>query len=182
MAWDYEADADVPDETLRAVCAEVAGTVIKPLSPEEIALREVERETRQELYRQQQRQWRLEHEQEQAAKAAQEQAEFLKEHRQREAIRQRQRAVEIDREVNRRGLMDLRLAALRQDTFRQNILNANANAVRQQNISHILSEINAMVNPPAAPEPSVVVVNPEPEDDEFCGVKVTRPNPRRSWW
>jgi hypothetical protein len=181
MAFDYEAETD--DETARRVAAEMSGTPLAPLSPEEIAQRETERETQQALYRQQEEQWRLERQQQEAARAEQERAEFAAEHRQREAVRQRERAVEIDREVNRRSLMDLRAAALRQDTFRQSILSANAAAVRQQNISRILDDINTMANPAAAPEPTVVVVEADPDSNKFCGVeKIYRPNPRRSWW
>ena len=96
------------------------------------------------------------------------------------ALVERQR--QIDREVNRRSLMDLRLAATRQDTFQRNIDSAHRNALAYQQRQTILSELEAMISPPQPTEPTVVVVEADQEDDTFCGVKVTRPNPRRSWW
>jgi hypothetical protein len=175
-------DADTPDEVVRGVGAQMSDSALKPLSPEEIALREIEREAQQELYRQQEERWRVQREQQEAAKleAAQREAAIVAKAEREKA--QRERAQEIDRLTTQRSLNALRLSAARQDTFRQNVLTANANAVRQQNISRILDDINTMANPPAAPEPTVVVVEADPQDDEFCGVKVTRPNPRRSWW
>jgi len=46
----------------------------------------------------------------------------------------------------------------------------------------VLSHLEAMINPPEPPPERVVAVEKDDEDDEFCGVKVARPNPRRSWW
>ena len=180
--FDFDDADDTPDEVVRGVAADIRAAALKELTPEEIALREVEREARLELCRQQQEQWRHEIEQKEAARVAQEQAEWLAEHRQLEAIRQRDRAAEIERLTTQRTLSALRLSAARQDTFERDVRTSHANAVRQQNISHILGEINAMANPVPPPEPTVVVVEADPQDDEFCGVKVTGPNPRRSWW
>ena len=181
MAFDYEA-VEIDDEKVRAVASEMTGGGLAPLTEQQIAERE---------------EWRRDY----LAGIEQERADAerlrLVQEREREAVAQREAAIaaqqacdkalakrqhQIDLEVNRRSLMDLRMSAARQDTFRQSILNAQASAVRQQNISNILSEINAMANPPPPSEPSIVVVEADQEDDTFCGVKVTRPNPRRSWW
>src|SRR5215472_9490645 len=176
--FNYDAD-DTPDlEAARSVAAQMQDVALKPLTDIEIAEREEWR--REFLVRQE------------ADRLAAEQHRLEKE-REREAVAQRERAIaadhqrkerqqQLNRELYRRDMLDLTLAAQRQDAFRQNVLSANANAVRQQNISNILSEINAMAIPKEAPQPTIVVVERDPEDDEFCGVKVTRPNPRRSWW
>jgi hypothetical protein len=104
MAFDYEADTAVPDATLRAVCAEMAGKPLKPLTEEEIALREMERKVRRNEWQQREEQRRLEYQQEQAAKAEQEQAEWLAEHRKQEAIRQRERQEQFTRDLHQREL------------------------------------------------------------------------------
>jgi len=83
--FDYDAP-DVPDEMHRAIVAEMSGSVLAPLSDEEIALREMEREIQRNEYQQREAEIAAAHERERLAKAEQEQAEFLKEHRQREAI------------------------------------------------------------------------------------------------
>jgi len=79
-------------------------------------------------------------------------------------------------------MLDLRLAAARQDTFQRNVESAHRNAVAYQQRQTLVSELEAMINPPAEPQPTVAYVNTDDDDDTFCGVKVTRPNPRRSWW
>jgi len=179
--FDYDAP-DVPDEMHRAIVAEMSGSVLAPLSDEEIALREMEREIQRNEYQQREAEIAAAHERERLAKAEQEQAEFLKEHRQREAIRQRERTQEIDRLTTQRALTDLRLAAARQDTFARNVENAQRNALAYQQRQTVLSHLEAMINPPEPPPERVVAVEKDDEDDEFCGVKVARPNPRRSWW
>jgi hypothetical protein len=181
MAFDNEAETD--DEKVRAVAAEISGTPLAPLSPEEIALREVERAAQQEAYRQRDEQIRQENLLEEAAKqeAAQRQAAIAAKAERDKA--QQDRSREIDRSVLRSDLASLRFSAAQQTAWRNTVQAQTAQAVRQQNISHILGEINAMANPPAAPEPTVVVVEKDPQDDEFCGVKkIYGPNPRRSWW
>jgi hypothetical protein len=52
MAFDFDTDVEVGYDVVRAVASEIAGGGLKPLSWEEIAQREIERETRQELNRQ----------------------------------------------------------------------------------------------------------------------------------
>ena len=79
-------------------------------------------------------------------------------------------------------MFDLRMAAAGQDAFQRNVENAQRNALAYQQRQTILSNLEAMINPPQPPEPTVVVIEADQEADEFCGVKVTRPNPRRSWW
>jgi hypothetical protein len=182
MAFDYEIN-QTDDEAVRRVAGEMTGAPLAPLSPEDIALREMERETQRELYRQQDEQIRRDNLLEEAAKqeaAQHEQAMAAAEARDKA---QRERARDIDRQVTARSLSDLRMAAARADTFQRDVRTSHANAVRQQNISNILSEINAMANPPLSPEPTVVVVEADPDDNKFCGVeKIYGPNPRRSWW
>ena len=184
MAFDYDAELAKPvdEEALRRITEELFGTKLKPLSPEEIAMREMEREIQRNEWQQREAEIAAAHERERLAKAEQEQAEFLKEHRQREAIRQRERAQEIDRLTTQRALTDLRLAAARQDTFARNVENGQRNALAYQQRQTVLSHLEAMINPPEPPPERVVAVEKDDEDDEFCGVKVARPNPRRSWW
>lgn len=79
--------------------------------------------------------------------------------------------------TNQQTLARLQLAANRQDSFRQSVLNANAAAVRQQNISRILDEINTMANPQPAPEPTVVYVE-QPNEDELRDMERLR----RTWF
>jgi hypothetical protein len=153
MAFDYEA-AETDDEKVRVVAAEISGAPLAPLSPEEIALRAVERETRQELYRQQQEQRRLELEQQEAARAEQQQAEWLKEHRQQEAIRQRERSAEIDREVNRRAMFDLRAAASRADTFQRDVRNSHAQNAKAQYTNSLMAELERSINEAPLTKPS----------------------------
>jgi hypothetical protein len=149
--FDYT-NVDTDDVTARRVASEMTGCPLAPLSPEQIALREIERETQQELYRQQEELWRHELEQKEAARAAQEKAEFLAEHRQRKIIRQQERQHQIDREVNRRGLMDLRMSAARRDAFERDVRESHAQGVRQQYRQTLLGELDAMIN---APKPEV---------------------------
>jgi len=127
MAFDYEA-AETDDETARRVAGEMTGTPLAPLSPEEVALREIERETQRELYRQRELQVQDEYLREQAAKAEQEKAEWLAEHRKQEATRQRERQQQFDRELHRRDMLHLRMAAARADAFQRNVESAHRNA------------------------------------------------------
>jgi hypothetical protein len=181
MAFDFDAD-DTSHEIVRGVANEMAGGGLKPLSEEEIALREIEREVRLEETRQREEQWRLEHQQQEAAKleAAQRQAAVAAKAERDKA--QRERSGQIDRELRRREMLDLRMAAARQDSFQRNVENAHRNAVAYQQRQTILSELEAMINPPEPPPERIVVVEADQEDDTFCGVKITRPNLRRSWW
>ena len=182
MAFDYEAAEADNDDAVRAVASEMAGTALKPLDPEEIAEREIEREIRLEETRQREQQWRLESERKQAAKAEQEKAEWLIEHRKQEAIRQRERSAEIGRQVRDRTLASLQVHAAGQERRQRELDNTLRQSARQQYSQTLMGELEAMINPPERPPERVVVVEADPEDDTFCGVKVTRPNPRRSWW
>ena len=94
---------------------------------------------------------------------------------------QRERAHEIDRQVTQRSLSDLRFQSAQQTGWQQNITRAMQNQAAYQARQILLSELEAMISPPRPPEPTVVVVEAD-QQDEFCGVKITRPNPRRSWW
>jgi len=179
--FNYDAD-DTPDEVIRGVAAEMAGQPLAALSPEDGAARELEREVQRWEWQQRESEIAADHERERLAKAQAEQAEFLKEHREREALRREARQREIDRETIRLGLLNLQRSAARQDTFVRNVENAQRNALAYQQRQTILSNLEAMINPPEPPPERVVVVEKDEEDDTFCGVKVPRPNPRRSWW
>ena len=51
-------------------------------------------------------------------------------------------------------MLDLRLAAARQDTFQRNVENAHAQNVRQQYTTSLMDELNRAINelgPPTAP-------------------------------
>jgi hypothetical protein len=180
-SFNYDA-ADTPDEIVRGVAAAMSDSALKPLTDLEIAERDEWRRdflARQEQERADAERHRLERERQQAEVARREAAIAAQAEREKA---QAARTKQIDRELRRRDMFDLRMAAARQDAFQRNVENAQRNAVRQQNISRILDDINTMANPPPLPKPTVVVVEADPEADEFCGVKVTRPNPRRSWW
>jgi hypothetical protein len=148
MAFDYEA-TEADDEAVRRVAGEMTGAPLAPPSPEE----QEQRAAQQELYRQQEEQWQHEREQQEAARAAQERAEWLKEHRQQEAIRQRERAHDIERQVTRRSLSDLRMAAARQDAFERDVRNSHAQSVKQQYRQTLLGELDAMINAPKPEAP-----------------------------
>jgi hypothetical protein len=181
-SFNYD-DADTPDlEAVRGVAAEMQGLPLKPLTDLEAAERDEWRrdyQARIEQERMAAEQYRLEKEREREAAAQREAAIAAKAERERA---QRERAQEIDRQVRRRDMLDLRMAAARQDTFQRNVESAHRNALAYQQRQAILSNLEAMINPPEPPPERVVVVEADPEADEFCGVKVTRPNPRRSWW
>jgi hypothetical protein len=178
MAFDYD-DAGTPDlEAARSVAAQVQDVALKPLTDIEVAEREEWRRdylARIEQERIAAEQYRLERERQQAEVAQRERA-IAADHQRKE------RQQQLNQELHRRDMADLRLATARRDAFERDVRNSHAQTAGQQNISNILSEINAMANPPQPPEPTVVVVEADPEADEFCGVKVMRPNPRRSWW
>jgi hypothetical protein len=185
MAFDYTDSNN--DEAARAVAAEMTNSELRPLSESEWLERQAWRE---ECHRRD-REMHEEYLATQAAKEAVAERERAIAAKAERDKAQRLRAAEIDRLTNQRTLSSLQLAATRQDTFREAALRAHANAVRQQSISNILSEINAMANPPAPPEPE-----PEPEIDPgspnigddnynpryvFDRAEMLRRR-RRSWW
>jgi hypothetical protein len=177
MAFDYEA-ADTDDETVRAVASEMAGGGLAPLTEQQIAERQewlAEHRSRQEQERIAAEQHRLAQEREREA-AAQRAAKAEREKAQRE------RAHEIDRQVTQRSLSDLRFQSAQQTGWQRDITRAMQNQAAYQARHTLLNQLESMLTPPAEPEPTVVVVEADQEDDTFCGVKVTRPNPRRSWW
>jgi hypothetical protein len=183
--FDFETETD--DAAVRAVAAEMSGSPLAPLSPEEIALREIERETQQELYRQHEEQWRLEHEQERAARAEQEKAEWLLEHRKQEAIRQRERQEQLTRDLHQRELRDMRFQLTQAKSWQRSVDDAANRAVRQQYRQTLMGELEAMINPPVPPpepEPQTIVISDEgspelgsPDFDVRAFNKKSRP-----WW
>jgi hypothetical protein len=88
--------------------------------------------------------------------------------------------------VQSRTLANLQLSAARQESYRLAVERHAIAAERQRRINAALDDISAtataLYNPPPPPEPTAVLVEADQDDDTFCGVKVTRPNPRRSWW
>jgi hypothetical protein len=154
MAFDFDTDVEVGYDVVRAVASEIAGGGLKPLSPEEIAQREIERETRQEQDRLIEEQRRRDYERDRAAKAEAEQAEWLAEHRKQEAIRQHERAVEIDRLTTQRTLSDLQMAAARQNTFQRDVRTAHVQSVRQQYTTSLMAELDRAINEAVPLKPS----------------------------
>ena len=185
MAFDYEA-ADTDDETVRAVAAEMAGGGLKPLSEEEIALREIEREVRLEETRQREEQWRLEHQQQEAAKleAAQREAAIAAAEANRKA--RQERAAEIEREARNHQLCDLQMRTAKTDSWQQTADRAMRNAAAYQQRQTLMNELEAMINPPAPPpEPTLVYVEAEEGSDELgtADFNIERWSKKpRSWW
>jgi hypothetical protein len=179
----FNYDVDTPDlEAARSVAASIQDVALKPLTDLEIAERQewlAEHRARCEAERIAADEYRLAQEREREAVAQREAAIAAQQARDKASV---ERQHQIDREVNRRGLMDLRLAAAKQDAFQRNVESADRNALAYQQRQTILSELEAMINPPQPTEPTVVHVTDDNDDDTFCGVKITRPNPRRSWW
>jgi GAF domain-containing protein len=79
-------------------------------------------------------------------------------------------------------LAKLQLHATQQSRRQLELDHALRHQALMQSRQQIVAELEKLINPPTFPEPPVVVVEADPEADMFCGVKVTRPNPRRSWW
>jgi hypothetical protein len=157
MAFDYEAElAKEPDpEAVRRMDEEIRGSYrLPPLTPEEIAKRDLERKTQREESVRVWRKIESRLEREQAAKAEQERAEWLKEHRKQEAIRQRERAVEIDRQVTQQSLRDMRMAAARQDAFQHDVRTAHVQNVRQQYTTSLFAELEKAINESVPLKPS----------------------------
>jgi hypothetical protein len=151
VKFDYDRP-DVPDEVHRAVCAEMAGTKLQPLTDEEIAQREIEREIQRAEYARYEQETAARHERERVARAEQERAEWLAEHRKAEAVRQRERAQEIERLTTQRSLSDLRMSAAKRDAFERDVRNSHTQGVRQQHLQRLMDEWGAMIN---APKPEV---------------------------
>jgi hypothetical protein len=175
--FDYT-NVETDDEKARAVAAEMSGGGLAPLTEQQIAERQewlAEHRARIEQERIDAEQHRLEREHQRAAKEAAERRSLA-------LAAQRERAAEIEHLTTRRSLSDLHFQSAQQTGWQRDITRAMQNQAAYQARQTLLSELEAMVNPPAAPEPTVVVVEADQEDDTFCGVKITRPNPRRSWW
>jgi hypothetical protein len=186
MSFDYSAD-DVDDEKVRAVASEMAGGGLKPISPEEIAQREIEWEIRREESRARQREMDAAHEAERLARAEQEQAEWLSEHRKQEAIRQRERSEHFTRELHQRELRDMRFQITQAKAWQRNVDDFANRAVRQQYRQTLVGELDAMINPPQPepePEPQIIMVSdegsPELGSPDF-DVRVFNKKSRR-WW
>jgi hypothetical protein len=177
MAFDYEA-VETDDEKVRAVASEMAGAGLAPLTEQQIAERQewlAEHRARYEADRIASEQRRLEQQREREAVAKREAAIAAEQQR-----RERQR--EIEAGVTQRSLSDLRLQSAQQTGWQRDITRAMQNQAAYQQRQTILSHLEQMINPPEPPPERIVVVEADPDDDTFCGVKVTRPNPRRSWW
>ena len=177
MTFDDEAD-DVSPDVIRSVAAEISGGGLQPLSDEEKLQRQIEWQNRRE----EEEFWRIERERERAGKEMEERRSLAlaAEREAHKASLERQR--EIDRQVTQRSLSDLRLQSAQQSGWQRDVTRAMQNQAAYQARHTLLNELESMLTPPPLPEPSVVVVEADQEDDTFCGVKVTRPNPRRSWW
>ena len=91
----------------------------------------------------------------------------MEKEREREAVAQREAAIaaqeaqekvkavrrqEFDRELHRRDMLDLRMAATRADNFQRDVRTAQAQSVKQQYRQTLLGELDAMIN---APKPEV---------------------------
>src|SRR5947207_1120303 len=127
MAFDYDDAADTPDEVVRGIAAEMSDSVLKPLTDVEIAEREEwlhEHHARVEQERIAAEEYLMAQERQQAEVAQQAAARSANEAREKARIERQQ---QLDRELYRRDMLDLRMAAAKQDSFRQNVLNANAN-------------------------------------------------------
>jgi hypothetical protein len=182
--FNYDAD-DTPDEVVRGVAADIGGRGLRPLTPDEIAERE---------------EWRREYlaRQEQERLAAEEYR--LAQEREREAVAQREAAIasqragekaraerqqQFDRELRRRDMLDLRMAAARADTFQRNVENAHRNALAYQHRQTLLNELEQMISPPAVPEPTAVVVESDEPGSHF-GERGFNPDAwmrrRYPWW
>jgi hypothetical protein len=177
MAFDYTDSNN--DEAARAVAAEMTNSELRPLSESEWLERQAWRE---ECHRRD-REMHEEYLAAQAAKEAvaeRERAIAAKAERDRA---QRERTREIERQVTQQSLSQLRMSAARQDRFANSVAAAHRNAQAYAARQTILSELEAMISPPQPTEPTIVHVTADDNDDDnFCGVKITRPNPRRSWW
>jgi hypothetical protein len=179
--FDYEAvetnDEVEIDEKVRVIAAEMRGCGLQPLTPEqELERLEWRRDylARIEQDRLAAEQYHLEKEREREAVRKREAATAAEQQR-------REREREIEAGVTHRSLSALRLQSAQQTVWQRDITRAMQNQAAYQARQTLLNELESMLTPPATPEPTVVVVEPD-QEDEFCGVKVTRPNPRRSWW
>ena len=181
MSFNYD-DTGPPDDVVRSVAASMSDTALKPLTDLEIAEREEWRRdylARQEQERIAAEQQCLAQEREREAVAQREAAIAAQEAREKA---QRQRQQEIERGVQSNTLNRLQLHAVGQERRQRELDTAFRNQALWQARQQTIAEFERLVNPPPPPEPTVVVVEADQDDDTFCGVKVTRPNPRRSWW
>ena len=128
-----------------------------------------QRRTDQRLYleqcRQREEQWNFEYRQQQMARreaAERERLAVAQQERHRERLAQQQRTKE---EIRDRELRDLRLKVTKQDWWQQSVELAARNAEAQQRLAARLALIDDWA-PPRLPEPVVVVVDPEPEEED----------------
>ena len=154
--FNYDAD-DTPDDVVRSVAASMSDTALKPLTDVEIAEREEWRRehlVRMEEERRQSEQHRLEREREREAVAQREAAAAAQLARERaRAERQHQ----FDRELRRRDMLDLRMAAARQDAFAKKVEDSHIQAARQQYTASLMAELDRAINeavPLTKPSPS----------------------------
>jgi hypothetical protein len=177
MAFDYD-NAYTPDEVVRSVAASMSDTGLKELTPEQ----ELERLEWRRDYLARCEDERLAAEQHMLAREHERTAKEAAERRSLALAAQRERAEEIERLTTRQSLSDLRFQSAQQTGWQLNITRAMQIQAAYQARQTLLNELESMLTPPAPPpEPTIVVVEAD-QEDEFCGVKVTRPNPRRSWW
>jgi hypothetical protein len=184
MDFDYEAAETDDDDKVRAVAAEMSGTALKPLTPEELQQRaawraELHERTQQERIAAEQH--RLEGERQQAEVAQREAAIAAKAERDRA---QHVRSEQIGRMVRDRTLSDLRLHAAGQERRQRELDNAIRQSARQQYSQTIMGELEQMIAAKAPPEPEPVALEDEPGSvfgsADFNIEAWSRK--RRSWW
>jgi hypothetical protein len=179
MAFNYDDDTIADADVVSAVAAQMSNTPAKPLSDLERAeldnfiaeSRERDRQQRAEYDRQ-----RTEAEAAQRAEASRV-AETI---RAEASAKLREQLAERERRLNRdRTLTGLLNHAVDQQQFRQQVLRSQANAASR-------ARLKSLLNPPAPPEPTVVVVQPEDDGSADLGspnfdVDKWSKKPR-SWW
>jgi hypothetical protein len=164
---------DTPDpEAVAAVADAIRGHgKLAPLSDEERAQRRLEQQIwhEQQAWLSEKRRVQWEHQQEELADEARREHAAVAAEANRKARLARQ--AEIDRQVRQREMADLRMKVTQQGWWQQKVDLAANIAARQRYNQTLMGQLDAMINPPQPPEPVVVV---EPEDDTFCGVKISR--------
>jgi hypothetical protein len=151
--FNYDAD-DAPDDIVRGVAAEILGGSLRPLTDAEIAEREEWRRdylARIEQERIADEQHRLERERQREAVALR-QATIAAHQGHEKARAERQH--QFDRELRRRDMLDLRMAAARQDAFQRKVEDSHIQNARQQYTTSLMAELDRAINelgPPTAP-------------------------------
>jgi hypothetical protein len=162
-------------EAVAAVADEIRGHgKLPPLSDEEREQRALEKRIwheQQQWLAERRRMERERHEAELADTARREQAAIATETARKARLA---RQAEIDRQVRQRDMADLRMRVTQQGWWQQKVDLAANIAARQRYNETIMGQLDAMINPPALPEPEIVYVEPEPEEETFCGVKIPR--------